>query len=174
MVKMHTRLELAIQLISFFSEGGALNLLSSAVAIDIFCNYVTIKLYSVLPFFFYFIFPCISMFLAGSLTMLLTIGHQVFDMSTELARIWPVILFKNRWNIELMRKTKETRKILRSIRPLRMYVGIEGTRFFFYKRSSKITILSETLICTINLLLGIPKHLVDEFLALVKAIIISK
>jgi hypothetical protein len=163
MIKMHTQLELAIRLIALFQEGGTLISLSAGGLYGIFCMYFTIKGYVVFPFYFYILFPSISIFVICTFSIIFNMAIDVLEKSIELRRIWPLVWFKSRWAIVVRKQKKEMRKLLRSIRPVRLNVGIGEFRFFIVKRNTKITYFFMIITHTINLLLCIPQDLVDEF-----------
>jgi hypothetical protein len=163
MINIHTRLELAIQLVALAQEGLCICGLFIGLVGGIVFNYGTVKFYSVFPFYIYVYFPCISIYIVCVYMMMLTMGHSVLDKSKELGRLLPLSLFKNTSEFVLKKKTKEMRKILRSMRPLRLYAGIGGTRFFYFQCDTKVTVFYEAINYTISLLLSIPNELVDEF-----------
>jgi hypothetical protein len=169
MIRMHRGLELAIQLLSLFQEGGTLLGLSGGALFGMFFIYAIIKTYNVFPLNLYIFFPCVSIFIVCTFTMIFHMDHQVFDKSTELGRIWPIVWYKSKWSIVVRKQIKEMRNILRSIRPVRLYAGIGSTKLFFVKKSTKITYWSMVITHTINLLLCIPQELVNEFAAFVSS-----
>jgi hypothetical protein len=160
LIKDYNCLQLSVLLVSQFQEGGSFVVLGAGLVLGIFFNFGTIKLFCVLPLYFYIYNPSVSLFIVCSGNLMLTMVHKVYERSEELLRCWPVGTLN--FYFGGMRR-KYLKKVLKSLRPIRLYTVIENCRFFWFKRNTKITYWSTIFLNTINLLLTFPQEWINEF-----------
>lgn len=110
-------------------------------------NYVSLRLHHVIPMPMYLWFPSVSIMLPVVINVLLLMMINVYEGSVKVQNGW---LREARNSRDLKYLTKR----LEGVRPLRIFVGVGGINFYFFKQSTKVTFYSAIIDCTINALLS--------------------
>lgn len=131
----------------------AVGLLSSIIFIS-----ATLRTYNVLPFLFYMFFPSAAVIVIIVIALMIPIAQGVNDMSKKFIRVW---LAKIR--VCEARGTRNfLRRVVRSLRPQALYVGIFGFRLFAITRSNKVTYYDAIMMYTMNTMMGVPQKIFEN------------
>lgn len=122
-------------------------LMGAGFLLNISFNYVTLKLYHVVPMPMYLWFPTVSVLIPILIAILLPMMINVYEGSVQVQNLWG-------WHSGKSRDLKYLRRRLLGARPLRMTTGIGGVNFYFFKQSTKVTFYSAIIDYTINALLS--------------------
>jgi hypothetical protein len=149
-----------IVLCSLANQKGMANLISllmgAGLILSVASNTVSIKLHSVVPKPFYFLFPGIAVLILFSINSTLPRGIKVNLVSKELLRVWKnhVPYASNSGNGNLSRKYL-VRKLI-ALREIMVYAGIEEFNLFSFSRELKLDYYNIIRGFTIDAILSLP------------------
>jgi hypothetical protein len=149
-----------IILCSLANQTGMANFISLLMGVGLILsvasNTVAIKLHSVVPKPFYFLFPGVSVLILFMINCTLPRGIEVNLVSKELLRVWKnhVPYASNRGNGNLSRKYL-VRK-LAALRQIMVYAGIEEFNLFSFSRDLKLDYYNIIRGFTIDAILSLP------------------
>jgi hypothetical protein len=128
----------------FFSMGAGF-------VVAVICNFVTLKLYHVVPMPFYLYFPSVSILIPIIVTILLPIVVQIYENANKLRVKWGQ-------NIHLgsISEMKHLKRRLRAIHVVRIYGGLFGFSLWEMNNCTKTAYIFAMVNYTINALLSIP------------------
>ncbi|OXA38647.1 hypothetical protein Fcan01_26582 [Folsomia candida] len=114
--------------------------------------FATIRLYNILPFGFYVMFPFFTFAIFGISQLLLPVVAGIHEHSTKALAKWVEQLEGKGFN-----NHRCIRRQFRALRPVRFIAGFSGFTFFLLDRSVKTYFLRSILDNTITLLIGLPE-----------------
>jgi hypothetical protein len=150
-----------IVLCSIANQTGIANLISllmgAGLILSVASNTVAIKLHSVVPKPFYFVFPGVSVLILFMINFTLPRGIKVNLVSKELLRVWKnhVPYTSNRGNGNLSRRYL-VRKLI-ALRQIMVYAGIEEFNLFSFSRELKLDYYNIIRGFTIDSILSLPE-----------------
>ncbi|OXA61273.1 hypothetical protein Fcan01_00445 [Folsomia candida] len=119
-------------------------------------NFITLTFYATLPIWFYVIFPALMAIILVTIHFTMPCLHSLLDNSKKLLEIL-YIFTACRPN----RLRKGMIKELRSLKKITMSPMLARYKFFVYTRSTKVTFLVILVTHTINLLLAVPRRVIQ-------------
>jgi hypothetical protein len=164
LLRIYVCLQLVLQLWAKMQESGAIFLMGFCGLISVFINFTALKLYEILPIYIYLPFPIVAVIILTAFDFVLPVTAKVNEISTGILVKWSVDVlnvFKEDANTS-KRFLLYKRKIVSSISPIRVFAGIGGNNFFWFMKSTKITFYDNIVTHTINLLLNVPKHVIQK------------
>jgi hypothetical protein len=160
-IMLHSCFQIALKLIGPFQETGTGFSLIIGMLLSIMFNVATIKGFSVVPFWIYVFCPSVSLLLICACDLSFPYTHRVNELSEKLLGIAPEVMMESLFYNNFQRKI--TKRTIKSIKSLRIFVGFNGHNFFWMKKSTKITYWDFIITQTINILLTLPQAWMDEF-----------
>jgi len=154
--KLYSELMMSNQFISRFLAPGVFSLIRIAVYLSSFLNFMTLKLYKVLPGFVY------SFFATGAVLVLTMIGlivpscTRLYESSSEALVEWKKELPPSGMNL--------IRKKYRTLRPLQFIQGFYGLRFSVMNKSCKTSFYEDIVNNTTNLCISVPDSTIDKLI----------
>jgi hypothetical protein len=131
-------------------------LMGAGLVLSVVSNTVTIKLHSVVPKPFYFLFPGVSILIPFMINATLPSGINIHLKSKELLRVWNNHIPYSRNNgVCDLNKSYLVRK-LKALRFIMIYAGIEGHNFFSFSRELELNYYSTITGFTIDAILSLP------------------
>jgi hypothetical protein len=129
LINKHISLQLSIKLLAPFQENGSRFLIVAGILLSIMFNVATIKGFSVVPFYIYMFCLFVSLTIFCVCDLIFPFTYRVFEQSESFLRIGNEIMCGSLYFINNF-KRKTNKKILHSIKPIRLYVGFQGYIFF--------------------------------------------
>ncbi|OXA61275.1 hypothetical protein Fcan01_00447 [Folsomia candida] len=127
-----------------------------ALANSILFNFVTLKFYGTLPIWFFAIFPSVMVIIFITIHFTMPCLHSLLDNSKKLLDTLYVFTA-----CQPNGGRKGMIKELRSLRKITMSPMLGGYKFFVYTQSTKVTFLVTLVTHTINLLLAVPRRVIQ-------------
>jgi hypothetical protein len=127
--------------------------MSILFAMEVICNFVTLKLYHVIPMPFYLYFPSVSILVPICVQIMLPVMTRIFMEGSKLVRKWEQNIHKGSSSRSEMKYLKRK---LKSVRVIQMTGGILRFNLYEMNNSTKASFLYVTIEYTINALLSIP------------------
>ncbi|OXA54099.1 hypothetical protein Fcan01_11401 [Folsomia candida] len=151
---MHQQLVLCVGLISKFQECCTTVLFGLGLFAGILVNARIIKLFNILPFYLHIYLPSSSAIIIFIIFTLVPQAQVINDYSVKIL---------HKWNSTLMDepccKTRAClKRMLKSLKPVKLHVGVGEVRFFSIDRSTKGKFYVKILDNAINLSLAMPKE----------------
>jgi hypothetical protein len=143
-------LEQILQKLSPLQKFGTLGLIGTETVLSSVLNFITFRCYNIFPPILYTYFPTVSKSIFLVINLTLPLAH---DKSCNVVYMWPYILYKD---LNRSRNVKYKRRVIKSVEPLRLFVGVDEHNFFYIKRSTKINMFTQIITQNVNLLLIIP------------------
>ncbi|OXA61267.1 hypothetical protein Fcan01_00449 [Folsomia candida] len=127
-----------------------------ALVNSILFNFVSLKFYATLPIWFYVIFPSIAVIILITIHVMMPCLHSLLDNSKKLLETLYIFTA-----CQCNRGRKGMIKELRSLKKITMSPMLAQHKFFIYTRSTKVTFLVILVTHTINLLLAVPRRVIQ-------------
>jgi hypothetical protein len=134
--------------------------MSAGLFLSITFNFVSIKLYNILPIYLYVYFPSVSVLIICVDNIRLSYQYLTYQISEKLKRDWPTEI---RNGVDSNYKRNIALRKVRSIRPIKFFVGVNWLNFFWIDKSTKGIYRFNIIIHTINLCLSVPNYLIEDF-----------
>lgn len=119
-------------------------------------NFVSMKLYSVLPLFLYFFFFVLAIVCPVIVSQTLPYATNCHDHSKKLLWSWKISTVTGTNKKYLLRK-------IASLQPVRLCASIAGFNLFVVQNSTKSTYYNVIILYTINAVISVPQRLIDSF-----------
>lgn len=111
-------------------------------------NFVSLKMYHLIPIQLYPVFPFVSLVTISIIQILVPEAIAVFENAESMIAKW-------RQSLALSRDLKYLKRKIRATRTVRIYAGLFSYNFFHFKMSTKGTFFSQIVSYTITALLSV-------------------
>jgi hypothetical protein len=148
----YDELAIVLNIGQYYISSTCITAMSGVFIIDVVCNFVTLKLYHVIPMPFYLYFPSVSVVLPILIMTLVPIIVNTYENGNDLRIKWG----QNCIHHGSISEMKYLKRRLKGIRVVRVYGGILGYNLYVMNNSLKAAFLFEIINYTINALLSIP------------------
>ncbi|OXA47694.1 hypothetical protein Fcan01_17752 [Folsomia candida] len=145
-MRKYRELALVLKLVDGVVVPAAAILMGLGLLLSVVFNFVTIKLYSVIPMPLYLYFPSVSVLIPVIIEALLPFGISLNVKAVQL---------RNKWDRQLERcgDRKYVRRILRAIKPFCINCGVAGYNVLKLVKGTKVWFYEQLLNYTISALL---------------------
>lgn len=148
----HDKLQIIIQNVQTEISSLQAVVLLTGLVLSICFNFVTIKMYHVIPMPLYLFFPAVGITIPIIIQIMLPMLIDVYEEGVVLDWRWRCTLLATK-------DRKHLKKKLKGIKILRLYAGLNDHLFFFTKMSTKsmyyYTILSYTISSLLSMQVGV-------------------
>jgi hypothetical protein len=149
--RKYEELSIALNLCHSYNINTCFFTMCASFSVGVVCNFVTLKLYSVIPLPFYFFFPSISAIIIVLCPMMIPMVVDIYENANKLHVKWA----RGAHHCSVGEMKYLTRK-LKSMRVVGIYGGMYRYNFYLMNNSTKASFFFEMVNSTINALLSIP------------------
>lgn len=126
---------------------------ASMLALVMF-TFVTIRMYSIFPLWFYIYFPSVNILVVVCLMLILSITVGVRDNCEAMLRTW--LNWANSVGVQRFRM-HHLQKRLKALQPIQFSARLKYCRLYYVKKSIKLKFYQQIVAYTMTLLLSIPE-----------------
>ncbi|OXA47521.1 hypothetical protein Fcan01_17956 [Folsomia candida] len=153
MVTKYVRLFIILEKMRRLQEFFIAAFMLIAMCATVLFTFVTIRMYTNFPLWFYSFFPSVNVFIVIFVLIGLGVGIEVRTRSEEVLRMWEVWM----WGICAGRERQIMRRRLDALRVMEFGGRIHYGRLYRLDRGIQLKYFEKVVIYTINLLLGVPR-----------------
>lgn len=147
-LQRHKSLEIILTLGDGAIRVGALGILAFLSVLAVMFNFVSLKLYGIIPMPMYLYFPSVAVAIPCALSFMLPMAINVYENDKKVHDKWKYYCYQST-KVKFLKRQVDATKVIR------IYAGIGNFTFFEVKKAVKPRYFYETMYYTITALLSI-------------------